>query len=103
MVRACLPSADDDVIARVQRLADGIPFLVEEALAAPGVPRSFADGVRARLADLDEDERLVLHAAALFGRQFDWRMLPAATGLPVRRHRRRAGAGSGVAAAHPRR
>ena len=83
MVRACLPAADDDVIIRVQRLADGIPFLVEEALAAPGVPRSFADGVRARLADLDEDERQVLHAAALFGRQFDWRMLPAATGLPA--------------------
>ena len=52
MVRACLPSAADDVIARVQRLADGIPFLVEESLAAPGVPRSFADGVRSRLAGL---------------------------------------------------
>ena len=83
MIRACLPSAADDVIARVQRLADGIPFLVEEALAGPGVPRSFAEGVRARLADLDEDERLVLHTAALFGRHFDWRVLPAATGLPA--------------------
>ena len=28
MVRACLPSAPDEVIARVQRAADGIPFLV---------------------------------------------------------------------------
>ena len=43
MVRACLPAAGDDVIARVQRHADGIPFLVEESLAAPGVPRSFAE------------------------------------------------------------
>jgi DNA-binding CsgD family transcriptional regulator len=81
MVRACLPSAPDEVIARVQRAADGIPFLVEESLAAPGVPRSFADGVRSRLAGLSDDERLVLHTAALLGRQFDWRVLPAATGL----------------------
>jgi DNA-binding CsgD family transcriptional regulator len=81
MVRACLPSAPDEVIVRVQRAADGIPFLVEESLAAPGVPRSFADGVRSRLAGLSDDERLVLHAAALLGRQFDWRLLPAATGL----------------------
>jgi predicted ATPase len=35
MVRACLPPAPDKVIARVQRAADGIPFLVEESLAAP--------------------------------------------------------------------
>ena len=81
MVRACLPSAPDEVIARVQRAADGIPFLVEESLAAPGVPPSFADGVRSRLAALSDDERLVLHTAALLGRQFDWRLLPAATGL----------------------
>ena len=85
MVRACLPSAPDEVIARVQRAADGIPFLVEESLAAPGVPRSFADGVRSRLAALSDDERLVLHTAALLGRQFDWRLLPAATGLDAGR------------------
>jgi DNA-binding CsgD family transcriptional regulator len=81
MVRACLPSAPDEVIARIQGAADGIPFLVEESLAAPGVPRSFAEGVRSRLAALSDDERLVLHAAALLGRQFDWRLLPPATGL----------------------
>ena len=81
MVRACLPGATQDVIARIQRLADGIPFLVEESLAAPGVPSSFADGVRARLTGLSDAERLVVHVAALFGRQFDWRLLPRATGL----------------------
>jgi DNA-binding CsgD family transcriptional regulator len=81
MVRACLPSAPGEVIARVQRAADGIPFLVEESLSAPGVPRSFADGVRSRLGALSDDERLVLYTAALLGRQFDWRLLPAATGL----------------------
>lgn len=83
MVRACLPSAAGDVIARVQRLADGIPFLVEEALAAPGVPRSFAEGIRARLAGLDEDQRTVLHTAALLGHHFDWRLLSTVTGLPA--------------------
>ena len=81
MVRACLPTASEDVVARVQRLADGVPFLVEESLAAPGVPVSFAEAVRARLTDLNEAERLVVHTAALFGRQFDWRLLPRATGL----------------------
>src|SRR5581483_8335344 len=83
MVRACLPSATDDVITRVQRLADGVPFLVEESLAAPGVPRSFGQGVRARLAELSDDERRVLHTAALLGRQFDWRLLIPARGLPA--------------------
>ena len=81
MVRACLPLAEDDVITRVQHVADGIPFLVEESLAASGVPRSFADGVRSRLDRLSDGGRLVLYAAALLGRQFDWRLLPAATGL----------------------
>src|SRR5207244_1571708 len=76
-----LPTASEDVVARVQRLADGVPFLVEESLAAPGVPVSFAEAVRARLTDLNEAERLVVHTAALFGRQFDWRLLPRATGL----------------------
>jgi DNA-binding CsgD family transcriptional regulator len=83
IVRACLPLAADDVITRVQRLADGIPFLVEESLAAPGVPSSFAGGVRVRLAGLTDSGRLVLHTAALFGRQFDWRLLLRATGLPA--------------------
>jgi predicted ATPase len=45
------------------------------------VPRSFADGVRSRLAAFSDDERLILHTAALLGRQFDWRLLPTATGL----------------------
>jgi hypothetical protein len=54
MVRACLPAASEDVVARVQRVADGVPFLVEESLAVPGVPVSFAEAVRARLTDLSE-------------------------------------------------
>jgi DNA-binding CsgD family transcriptional regulator/tetratricopeptide (TPR) repeat protein len=75
MVRACVPSADDEVVIRVQRTTDGIPFLVEEVLASPGVPASFRETVRARLAEFGDDERHVLSAAAIFGRQFDWRLL----------------------------
>ena len=83
MVRACLPEAAGDTIARVQRTADGVPFLVEELLSSPGVPRSFADTVRARLTGLGDDERLVVHTAAVLGRQFDWRLLPMAAGRPA--------------------
>ena len=67
-------------LARVKRTADGVPFLVEEVLASPGVPASFRDTVRARLAGLDKAERLVLAAAAVQGRHFDWRLLAQATG-----------------------
>lgn len=80
MVRACVPGADDDIVARVKRTAEGVPFLVEEVLASPGVPSSFADTVRARMDGLRDDERLVLRTAAVLGRHLDWRLLPAATG-----------------------
>ena len=36
MVRACVPTADEEVVARVQRTADGIPFLVEEVAGHTG-------------------------------------------------------------------
>ena len=80
MVRACLPGADDQLLARAQVAADGVPFLVEEVLASPGVPDSFADTVRERLARFTAAERCVLEAAALLGRSFDWRLLAAAAG-----------------------
>ena len=80
MVRACVPDAAEDLVARVKRTADGVPFLVEELLASPGVPASFRDTVRARLAGLGEAERLVLAAAAVLGRHFDWRLLGRVTG-----------------------
>jgi len=81
MVQACMPGAGTEVIARVRRTADGIPFLVEEVLASPGVPSSFAETIRIRLAGLGADERRVLQLAAVLGRYFDWRVLSAATGL----------------------
>jgi DNA-binding CsgD family transcriptional regulator/tetratricopeptide (TPR) repeat protein len=83
MIRSCVPSASDDVVAWVQHAADGVPFLVEEVLASPGVPASFRDAVRARLAEIGADERGVLEAAAVLGRHFDWRLLGAITGQPV--------------------
>ena len=50
-------------------------------LASPGVPGSFTDTARVRLAGLGDDERRVLQMAAIVGRRFDWRLLPAATEL----------------------
>lgn len=80
MVRSCLPQAGDDDVARVQQAADGVPFLVEEVLAAPGMPVSFQATVAARLAGFSEQERTVLESAAVLGRHFDWRLLTAASG-----------------------
>jgi DNA-binding CsgD family transcriptional regulator len=77
MVLACHPAATPEEIRYVAGAADGVPFLVEELLAAPGVPASFAASVAARLADLDEAERRVIQVAAVLGRHFDWRLLPA--------------------------
>lgn len=71
-----------DLLARIRANADGVPFLVEELLASPGVPRSLADAVRARMQNIGEDDRTTLEFAAVLGRQFDWRLLPDATGLP---------------------
>lgn len=81
MVRSCRPGAPEELIAQVQRSADGVPLFVEEILASPGVPASFDAAVRARLAELDEADRLVVEAAAVLGRQVAWELLPAATGL----------------------
>jgi DNA-binding CsgD family transcriptional regulator len=82
MVRACGIEADHELILRAQRAADGVPFLVEEVLASPGVPTSFAETVRARLAEFSPEERRVLEAAALLGRGFDWQLLAAAATVP---------------------
>lgn len=80
MVRVCVPEANDSTVARVQSAADGIPFLVEEVLASPGVPVSFSDTVRARMSNFPEDERVVLSTAAIFGRQFDWQLVSDVVG-----------------------
>ena len=50
MVYECTGGAGDVDVARIVDAADGVPFLVEELLASPGVPRTFAETVERRLA-----------------------------------------------------
>jgi DNA-binding CsgD family transcriptional regulator/tetratricopeptide (TPR) repeat protein len=85
MVRACRVGAAEQLVARVRRTADGVPLLVEELVASPGVPASFAEAVEGRLGELDEADRAVLEAAAVLGRHVDWQVLPATAGLPAAR------------------
>ncbi|MGC9961741.1 MAG: AAA family ATPase [Acidimicrobiales bacterium] len=80
MVQACVPDADDSLLERIGEVSDGVPFLVEETLASPGIPVSFAETVAARLQGLGDDERAVLSLAAVIGRFFDWRLVVDASG-----------------------
>ena len=80
MVLACRPSATPEEVRYVVGAADGVPFLVEELLAAPGIPASFSASVAARLGGLSAAERRVIELAAVLGRQFDWRLLLAEDG-----------------------
>lgn len=86
---------------RILAVCDGLPFAVEEILAAAvssgelvrdeagwhvnsnvstGVPESIAGSVRARLLSLGPQSADVVVAAAMLGRQFDWTLLPAVAG-----------------------
>jgi DNA-binding CsgD family transcriptional regulator len=85
MVYGCTGGSDPEAVDRLRRLADGVPFLVEEMLASPGLPASFTEGVQARLSTLSDDDRRVLLTAAAFGRHFDWRLLPVAAGISEER------------------
>lgn len=105
MAQACLggapvPPTLEDLL---HAWAEGLPFLVEEVLAAcvesgvlaptpggwtvsgehklPVVPRTFAGMVQRRQSALDGRTRLVLAAAALLGQHFDWSLLPAVCDL----------------------
>ncbi len=103
MVASCLGAAtiSDEVVAFAAR-ADGVPFVVEELLAAAlasgalaveegvwrisksidtVVPRTFSESMQRRVARLGAHGRAVLVAAAVLGRRFDWSLLPAVTGL----------------------
>jgi DNA-binding CsgD family transcriptional regulator/tetratricopeptide (TPR) repeat protein len=91
MVAATSAAAGVDVAAEVVEAVDerseGLPLLVEELLSVPGsgvsraVPTSFADAVARRLAALPVEAVLVVECAAVLGRRFDWRLLPAVTAL----------------------
>lgn len=103
MVASCLGAAavSDEVVAFAAR-ADGVPFVVEELLAAAlacgalaveegvwrisksidtVVPRTFSESMQRRVARLGAHGRAVLVAAAVLGRRFDWSLLPTVTGL----------------------
>lgn len=103
MVSSCLgsPAVPDDLVAFAAR-ADGVPFMVEELLAAalssgalveaagswqvsPSldavVPATFSESMRRRMAKLGGPCQEVVVAAAVLGRQFAWDLLPAVTGL----------------------
>jgi DNA-binding CsgD family transcriptional regulator len=111
MAAACLDVPD--LPAAVSALlpdCDGLPFAVEEILAAAvasgelvraeqagqrghadawivnsdvstGVPDSIAGSVRIRLASLGPAAANVIVAAAVLGRQFDWALLPGVAGV----------------------
>ena len=101
MALACRPAVTREVARYVAGAADGVPFLVEELLAAPGVPASFAAAVTARLAGLDEAELRVIQVAAVLGRQFDWRLLTtSADGPPVAGQALEHAVGSGLLEFH---
>lgn len=104
MGEACLssPSVPEEVLEALWGWTEGIPFLVEEMLAAwlgsgvlraepggwslrasvgPVVPVSFAETVRRRVAEAGPEALGVLAAAAALGRSFDWTLVTATTDL----------------------
>ena len=106
MTQLCLgtETLPDDIEALVRRFSDGLPFLVEELLAAavsagslsfgregwhlegggaPVIPQRFAELIRRRLALLTDDAARALTAAAVLGPRFDAGLLPIITGLSM--------------------
>src|ERR1022692_3427756 len=100
MAAACLDqqTAPRAVVQRLLRDCDGLPFAIEEILAAAvssgelmtgaagwqvnadvrtGVPTSIAGSVRQRLATPGPEVTDVIVSAAVLGRHFDWTLLPA--------------------------
>lgn len=92
------------VVDFVARHAEGNPLLAEELLAGLAgtgvlvhdgrwtvageltatVPHDMAQSVRARLATFDPEARLVVAAAAVMGRSFDWELLPGVAEVDAR-------------------
>jgi DNA-binding CsgD family transcriptional regulator len=105
MATACLDVSEaPPAVSRMLSGCDGLPFAVEETLAAAvssgelvrerggwgvneeivtGVPPSIAGSVRNRIAAMGARARAVIESAALLGRQFDWSLLPRISGVSV--------------------
>lgn len=99
MAAACLDIPEvPRAVSRLLADCDGLPFAVEEILAAAvssgelmrgtggwqvnsdvvtGVPSSIIGSVRNRIAGLGQQARNVVVSAAVLGRQFDWTLLPS--------------------------
>jgi tetratricopeptide (TPR) repeat protein len=80
-----------DWATRVFAQSDGIPFFVEELVAAApehehgGIPQRLHDVLNPRLLRLTASGRDVVRVAAVAGRHVDHRLLHAVAGLPERR------------------
>jgi DNA-binding CsgD family transcriptional regulator len=78
-------------MARLQARAGGLPFLVEELVAAErdgitrGIPRRVRDVIRLRLGALPPDAQLVVATVAVAARPLRHRVLGDAVGLSTRR------------------
>jgi DNA-binding CsgD family transcriptional regulator len=103
MAAACLRTPElPPAVSQLLADCDGLPFAVEEILAAAvssgelvrgeagwevndevvtGVPASIVGSVRNRLAALGPQARTVIVDAAILGRQFDWKLLPGVADL----------------------
>jgi DNA-binding CsgD family transcriptional regulator len=99
MAAACLDVTEvPEQVSKLLEHCDGLPFAVEEILAAAvssgelvhapdgwrvdtdivtGVPKSIIGSVRNRIAGLGRTARSVIVSAAILGRQFDWALLPS--------------------------
>jgi DNA-binding CsgD family transcriptional regulator len=104
MATACLNASDaPPPVSRLLASCEGLPFAVEEILAAAvssgelvhegqswtvnekivtGMPPSIVGSVRNRIAALGARARAVIVSAALLGRQFDWTLIPRISGIP---------------------
>src|SRR5215472_13119367 len=92
MLRECLSAAPllPDLVDAVVARSDGVPYFIEELLAAALgeansgrlVPASIAAAVDVRLGLLPEPTARFLRFAAMLGRNFDWHVVAAATGCP---------------------
>jgi tetratricopeptide (TPR) repeat protein len=87
-----------DLAARLHRETDGNPFflcsimhslsedegMIGDALSLP-LPHALRDSVRARLARVPQEDRLLLDVAAVLGRRFDFETLLILTRMPEER------------------
>ena len=105
MASTCLGAGvDASVMSLISDFADGLPLLVEELLTTsvadgtitstgdgwrveaaggPAVPERFAELVRRRTGELDDDAGRAIRVGAVLGQRFDTELLRAALGVPT--------------------